>query len=521
MSKYRIIAACLTLLTVLPLCSCEEFDFGAASSGSSQTGKSDAVSTLQEKIEQLQENWTYQEKEAEIQSAIDEMLLTVDEAYAKMERANAVYYAAWSDPDLQAAYQQAAEDYQIIYQMVSWAFANGYKKSMYASVFEPYIEDDGTLNFYVMNTLSRIIRYARQDAAEYDALLEDYYDTAYSDEIDIDETNLRCAQLYLDTLATYDVSLSLYDLYARDYTAEEISALYPEILDRVVPIKKQIEEKLDSLKEQYYDTYDEDAFELLEEYAPKLCPEIAESSEKLFGENLYVKASGTDCYDGGFTVNFPNENSGLIYLYTDDTIYDLMGLVHEFGHFHAQWRDSTPIYLHSNDKDIAEAQSQGMEMLFLSYYPEILGDSSDYYELLSLYNILDSISAGFAVGEFEYEVMQRFDSITAEEVVALYEQKKEEASLDLDLYQITHLYEQPGYYVSYGVSALPAVQIYTMMQEDRQATLETYEKLSEISVSDAELSFLAAMNECGLIHSLDTDSVDSLMNDLQNCVDKF
>ncbi|MBR4201477.1 MAG: hypothetical protein IKQ91_09460 [Oscillospiraceae bacterium] len=521
MVKKRIIALCLSVLTLLPLCSCEYFDFTDASSAEDASAQDSAVNELKAEIEQLQDDWTYQGNEAEIQTVIDNLLLAVDVAYAKMERANAEYYADWSNAELKQAYQQADSDYQIIYHMVTWAIVNGYRKSMYASVFEPYYTDDGSDNYYIMNTLNRVMKYARRDAAEYDSMLNDYYDTAYSDEIDADETNLKCAKLYLDTLKTYDTSHYLYDIYGRDYTAEEISALYPLILERIVPMKEAVAEKLEVLKDTYYDTYDQDAAELLKTYAPKLCPEIAESSEKLFSESLYIAPKGDNCYDGGFTVAFPNEQSGLIYLYMDDTIYDLINFTHEFGHFHSEWRETTPIYLRSNEKDIAEVQSQGMEMLFLSFYPEILEDASDYYELIALYNILDSVVSGFMVGEFEYQVMQKSDQMDAEDVVALFEQMRSEATFEPDLYQITHLYEQPGYYISYGISALPALQIYTIMKENLDSAVQIYEKISELPSSSGDISYISAMEECGLPSFLETESVDQLADDLQKCLNQF
>ena len=84
-----------------------------------------------------------------------------------------------------------------------------------------------------------------------------------------------------------------------------------------------------------------------------------------------------------------------------------------------------------------------------------------------------------------------------EDLVALFDGYAEECNLGHELYEVSHLFEQPGYYVSYGVSALPALQLYTMMQEDHSKAAAVYDKLSSISCASGEYSFNDAMAECG------------------------
>ena len=525
MKKRHAVSLFLALLCAAPLSGCEYTDaIGELLSSSSEADDSSSprydIGSLKTEIEQMTDCWTYQDKETELQEQIDRLLTALDEAYALKVRAEMAYHADWKNESLQTYRNQTNEDYLVVCDMISWAFTNGYKKSMYVTLFEPYYDKDNE-DYFTLNPLSRIISYARADAADSDSLLDDYYDTAYSDDISAAETNLKCAELYLDILKQYDLSEYVYDYYNRDYTAEEISAMYHDIIEQLVPLQTKVSDRLEELKPEYYDSYDKDAYELLEKYAPKLSPPIAESAEKLLSEKLYVKATGENCYDGSYTAALPNEQSAMIYTYLDGTIYDLMTVTHEFGHFHSDWRDTTPVYFQTTNLDIAEAQSQSMELLFLSFYPEILGDSAEYYELIVLYNMLDSVISGFTVGEFEYEVMKQADTVTAEEVVSLFQKINDEAKTERELYQISHLYEQPAYFISYGVSALPALRIYTIMLEDPQRAIELYDKLSSIPNMTSAYTFSEAMEECGLPDFFEPEALDDLLHDLEAHIDSL
>ena len=269
-----------------------------------------------------------------------------------------------------------------------------------------------------------------------------------------------------------------------------------KIVEKLVPLQSDLDAALAMTEPDDYSLRD-DPYDLLKKYAPRISEKVAESSEKLFREHLYTIPAGEKSYDGSYTVSFPNEQSAHIFTYLDGTFYDLLTVTHEFGHFHSDWRDTTPVYCQVTNMDIAEAQSQCMEMLFTAYYGDIFGDDAVYYELLALYSLLDSIAAGFSVGEFENEAVGHKDSMSNEDLVALFDGYAEECNLGHELYEVSHLFEQPGYYVSYGVSALPALQLYTMMQEDHSKAAAVYDKLSSISCSSGEYSFNDAMAECG------------------------
>ena len=456
------------------------------------------ISALKERAEALKGCWNEPDQEAHIESEIKAILTAVDEAFAISMRAEIASDADWSDDSLYDLQRAAYQDYNVAVDIAGWVFTNGYQSSRYQDIFEPYADKEN-LAYYISHGLSRVIANARSDASSSKDLLDEYYDTAFEEDDDTEEhpdKNLTCADLYLRAIEDYESSEMLYQYYYRDYNAADVKRVYEEIVEKLVPLQSDLDAALAMTEPDDYFLRD-DPYDLLKRYAPRISEKVAESSEKLFREHLYTIPAGEKSYDGSYTVSFPNEQSAHIFTYLDGTFYDLLTVTHEFGHFHSDWRDTTPVYCQVTNMDIAEAQSQCMEMLFTAYYGDIFGEDAEYYELLALYSLLDSIAAGFSVGEFENEAVDHKDSMSNEDLVALFDGYAEECNLGHELYEVSHLFEQPGYYVSYGVSALPALQLYTMMQEDHSKAAAVYDKLSSISCSSGEYSFNDAMAECG------------------------
>ena len=507
----RIICGLLALTVCIPLSGCDLSD-PAETSDTVSDQKDNRFNTaeLKDKASALQEIWSNPDSAAEAELLIKDMLDAVNEAYAINMRAQIAYYADWNDPELSQFYHDTTADYYIAESIAQWAFANGCQRSAYPDIFAAYA-DTQNLEYYSINSLTRAIADARNDAAGQSKLLEDYYSIAYDENIDLDETNAKCAEIYLNLLGDYDVSEALYDYYDRDYTAEEASEVFRIVTEKFVPLRDALKEQLGGDSAEILSkSVDIDPYAELKKYAPRLSENVAESVTKLFSESLYTEAVGVNCYDGSFTVNLPGEQTALMYTYLNDDYLDFITVTHEFGHFHSDWRDTTPVCLQSMNLDIAEAQSQSMVTMFLPYYPDIFGSDSELYQQAVLFDLLDSLIAGFAVGEFEYTVTQRLDDISPDETTALFDEIMESCGQDLELYQITHLFEQPGYYVSYGVSALPALEMYTMVNEDFGNAASVYDKLSSYSCMSGEYHFRDIMQECGLSDFFDPDALDAL-----------
>ena len=478
---------------------------------------------VRDTVTKLQSSWN-SDNETLVKDLRDQLLKDSDEAAAIFHRAEMQYYADWNNKDLSALHDQTCQDCYEVTEAVRWAFANASRRSSYAELFEPLTDPD-TVDYYLTSNLSRVCSYARSEALKNSELLDDYYDTAYRTDSSTDKTNAACAALYLQTVQEDENDDLYYDYYSRDYTPDEASSAFRAISEEIVPLylkvidSVQTDRRYDSLAKGKFAV--SEPFETIRNYAAKISPEIGESAEKLVSGSLFTVASGENCYDGCYTVNFPQEQSARIYFYQGNDFYDFSSAVHEFGHFHADWRDTTPTMLQKTCIDIAEIQSQGLEMLYTHFYDDIYGSDAGYMELLQIYNMLDSVVTGFSVGEFEREVIEHKDSYTAEDVQKAFDRIREENGFLMELYQVTHLYEQPGYYISYGVSALAALQIYTEMLGSFEKGAELYEKIAELPVYSGDYQLQGALRKCGFRELFSADSVHAAAESIRGRVQEL
>ena len=516
MIRNRLFALALSGLLAAGLCGCHHHqpEKEPEASQSIQPESRDLhfdPASYKAKIEAMCDLWEQPGQDAQITAQIEEMVRAVDTVYADYARAEIAYYSDWNNEALRAKRSAAYEDLYIVSDMTNWAMVNGYHRSAYAALFAPYVTAEDT-EYYLITALPRVMSGAKADATDSSQLLDDYYSAAYDDSTDEAERNLQCAQLYLDILNSSPVSDYDYEAFLRDYTPGDVTAVYGELADAFVPVYTELSRQM--LESDAVMPEISDPMAVLKTYAPQLSDSIAESVGRLFDGHLYTVVRGDDCYDGSFTVNLPSEHSAMMYLYFYDDFTDLTTAVHEFGHFNSEWDCQTPVLLQQNCVDLAEVQSQGMEVLFTLFYDDFLHDDAKTAEQLALFGLMDAVVSGLCVGRFEAAVMEQADTLNPEDVLALYRRYCTSCGVALELYEITHLYEQPGYYVSYGVSALAALQLYVQLQTNPEAAIRSYEKLCECSAISGEYRFRQAMQECGMADVFAAGQVTALSQQL-------
>lgn len=524
----RVITAATVGMLAMSCCGCDFIDALLGKDISVHQENADPnrynVSAVADKVTELQDLWSKSGNDVQIKEILDYLLQAVDESYALHVHAEMEYYADWKNSTLSTHELNTDNDSSEVYEMVKWAVCNGYKKSLYSDLFKPYV-DQNDQDYYLANSLSRVRDSARSTSASASEMMDSYYDTAYDKEQDPKDTNLECAKLYLEILNQYDTDDYLYSFYNRDYTVEQASGMYSKIVQELVPVYMELTDYLKNSKEYMLMALDgknsEDPFQTLKRYAPKLSSSIGESADELVDHKRYYTGKGEDCYDNCFTACVPSEKSALMYIFLEDRYSDFLSVVHEFGHFNADWRDKTPVLNQINCTDLAEVQSQGMELLFTHLYPEIYPKHTKLMELISLYNIIDSVVAGFSVGEFEYRVMQHKEDYSASDVVNQFKEIHDKSDLGIDFYQIIHLFEQPGYYISYGVSALAALQIYEEMQEDFDGAVAKYERIASLSSVNGEHQLLNSLNEAGLSSVFDSAEFSRIIDVVKDKADQL
>lgn len=477
------------------------------------------LDTVRNHVDTLIDDLTVDSNEDAVQNDIDTLLADFDQLYEEYTSLTIPYYLDMNNDSLEADADDAAEDMYIAAELITFAFCKGYNSENYGDMFTSLIHDDEVLEMYSdisMNTY-RLEGYTRVENWLRDEKIDRFHDAAYDEDMDDDEKNLICAEILLEILKEYDQEM-FYEQYYRDYTPEEIMELSDVVKEKLLPVSDEIigeimemDGGMDILtKPKEFD----DPFETIAEYAGELSPEIGSAAQKLLDDEEYSISDGDGSYNGSFTTYLPVSKKGVVYITDNKDCYSLLTPVHEFGHYYAQTYDQVPTYLATSNLDIAEIQSQGFECIFTRFYNDIYGDQADAMFAVKSYDLVNAVVSGFAVGEFEYTMLQNAAAFTPEDVVKCWEDIAEDSLPGVELYMINHVFESPGYYISYAVSALATFDIWEDCLSDPDAALEKYEKIARISYNDSSYAFRSATNEAGFNDVLNEDYISELAEKL-------
>ena len=153
---------------------------------------------------------------------------------------------------------------------------------------------------------------------------------------------------------------------------------------------------------------------------------------------------------------------------------------------------------------MAELNSQANEVLYLAFLKSC--SDEEFYRYVLTEELLTKVAyvvEDLLINSFEYAVYSAAEktAITGEDVLRLfmetcerfggYDYLCEILGYDVNLYWQYMVITQPGYYVSYGVSALSALELFVIAEEDYQKAVSIY-------------------------HLIETDSAESLADLLQS-----
>lgn len=357
--------------------------------------------------------------------------------------------------------------------------------------------------------------------------------------------NEQLAPILIDLIGLYNqtAELSGYDSYAelayegysRDYTPEDARTLHGAVKESIVPVYQEIGELVQSYENP--DVLGEiDAEKLLAtvgQYIGTVDADLDLSFRHMSQVGLY----SIDYYTGrgdGFTINLPQYNDAAIFmdLVGDDS--DLETLVHEFGHYNAGMHQKQQALDTGFCMDTSEIHSQGLEVLFLSCADAVYGDENAAVKKLNiLYNLLDSIIQGCLQDEFQQlsYAAAKDHKLTVKELNELACRLYNEYGLETqpgakEIYswvEIPHTYESPFYYISYATSAVNALDILSISQEDYREAADTYMRLTALPM---DIPYQQALEQVGLHNTFDADTLQFIgqgvaeyVNDLSGFID--
>ncbi len=323
--------------------------------------------------------------------------------------------------------------------------------------------------------------------------------------------NAATGDIYLEIVDIYkkmaqkygavDVVAYIYDKsYHRDYTKEDIQRMYDYTKQYIVPLFNKLYPSASSF---YYGAGDYNTVwaheKTVKKYLKSINPKMLEAFNYLKKHGLYIYGDDAKMREGAYTTILYSYDEPIIFQKFSGGYDNLQTFIHEFGHFYEfyTYGDEATAQL-----DIDEIHSQANELLFLPVYEEIFGESAckkitRYQLFLSMYSLIQTC----VFAEFETRAFEG-DYSTTEELNALFleistEYKMDKRGLSSTIWsQVHHMFLYPHYYISYGTSIIPSLQIYAESLKDRANAIQIYNEV--VAHSDADTPFLKVLAESGL-----------------------
>lgn len=323
-------------------------------------------------------------------------------------------------------------------------------------------------------------------------------------------------------------------VYGRDYTAADLTNYHEYVRKHIagkvgdlVTTWRDANGKLGSNQDLYNAFMDKDFDYGEENYVMLYLESLGDSNmgvamRDVFESENCVFADNRDSHPTAFQT----------WLYEADKPFCLFGsngqssttIIHEIGHYYAAYTNDD-----IDDYDLCETHSQSNEFLFMNYCSEKL--PKNVYRTAMLYQLVNTcgtITLASIVDQFEQKVYslseEELAAMTVEDFDAIMEEIKSYSEysgvisnfIDPCEYWKRVAVSNPVYYVSYSVSAVASLNIYSMALEDTDAAYAAYRALVETEGID-EMGYVEALTVAGVVSPFDENS----HRNIASLIDKF
>lgn len=354
-------------------------------------------------------------------------------------------------------------------------------------------------------------RYGKDWLAEfvvYEDYEEDESNLFYQESILVSEYDSLMAQEKPDADAVADVFLQLvelrntiakrygYDCYAdyayakiyyRNYDPQDAEMIWHDAKEYFVPLMREYAGDAETAaallqSDVAFDCNSDAILGAMGRILPNFSEELGTAFSFLLENGLYNIAFDTHKADEGYTVYLHHYEEPFIFNRPYGDFRDFSETIHEFGHWCNYYFCGSDLLFSRRDHDLAELQSQGLELLFARYYDEIYREHADAARNYVLMDKVRSVIDGAMYDEFLQRVYEESDPTKARvneifaELCEAYGYKQYEGC-ETEWMSIDHNFEDPFYYISYSVSALSALELYSLSLSDWDTAVDKYMKI--------------------------------------------
>ncbi|MCC8079268.1 MAG: S-layer homology domain-containing protein [Oscillospiraceae bacterium] len=361
-------------------------------------------------------------------------------------------------------------------------------------------------------------------------LINEYYAAMAEDVVDYEAVGeiylelLRVRNAFAESLGYENYAEYAYpNVYYRDYTPEQAAALCAEVGEYIMPVFRTLyfaeNEPFAGLDTDYVTRSRTEAelVEAVQPYLGKISSELTDIFDYMLNNNLLDAEDLETKQSGAHTQSLPYYNSA--YIYIGEGCLDPYILVHEFGHFSRYCiTDYVECY------DVSEIHSQGLEALYTTFADDLAGEGEEaaayvYYELRCL---LGNVEFGAANAMFELAAYTAdLDTLTVEDLSAIFTDIAMQFGYVTDAsywFSVPHFFDSPCYYISYMTSAMNALELLVMADEDFDTAAATYMNL--LTQPDT-YGYSAAVTAVGLTDMFSDGAVETLAAELTEYIAEF
>lgn len=358
---------------------------------------------------------------------------------------------------------------------------------------------------------------------EYDALISQSADDAALKELylEIINANNEYARLCgYDNYADYAYT----EVFARDYTAENIKAIEDEIINEFLPLYTAYTVYVTddgTIFDAYEENHDsgEEMFARLRNCIKNISPELTESLDHLIQNTLYnADESETKLITSGFTQEMYSYNDAFIFITPNHTVSDYITVLHEFGHYNrAYYTAAGDPFSPKGSNDIEEIMSQGLQLLCYDYYGDYHEKYGSALAMQTIFQKMTAVLDGFAVNEAEY-LSYTTPDLTVEELDEIWMETFEKYGRpfeDTSWTQMSQVFQKPFYYISYATSGLASFEIFAESREDLNIGIEKYMMIASLPKGT---KFIEVLNAAELQNFFEKGAVSELSNVLADAL---
>ena len=353
---------------------------------------------------------------------------------------------------------------------------NEYKRAIITLINSPHrdlmVEALGQDQVDALNQTGVLDENLLQIQAEETALVNSYTTLNTEEKKELYVNLLKNRLSFVNAINTKSVGSSIYsnyidysyeNVYYRDYIPSQITALTNNIINNLSDTWIKSKEYRQSIPGK---VGEKDIWKALES-TDDLLPSAKEVRTHLKDYGLYCFDSNPNSYDGAFVLSLPSllDEDYYMFVNTSNTINDYTAAIHEFGHYYGNMvEDDTLSTSFYPSLDLSEMHSQTLEMLMMNHYDEFIpSESIDTLKKNQVGNALWALFSGSCVSEFEIQ-SAKLSNPTVEALDELWTtctEKYHISDYSISYEMIPHIYQQPGYYISYVTSMFSSLEIFT------------------------------------------------------------